>query len=112
MTDEAVRQCGNCPWRKGVNPRDIPGGYCEARHRALDATIARDLSVGSSLRLMACHETPVGRERPCVGWLADQLGPGNNIALRLWYSAALRRGEARAFELAGEQHECFEDTLP
>ena len=58
---------------------------------------------------MACHESEPGDEKVCVGWLAHQLGPGNNIALRLAVSA----GQVDAdFELVGEQHERFEDTLP
>jgi hypothetical protein len=44
-----------------------------------------------------------------VGWLAHQLGPGNNIGLRL----AVISGRIDVnFELIGEQHETFEDTLP
>jgi hypothetical protein len=58
---------------------------------------------------MACHETPVGREKPCVGWLNHQLGVGNNILLRF---AARSRPELHDFETIGEQHERFEDTLP
>lgn len=112
MTEKPVRQCKKCPWRKDVDPRDIPNGYCEMKHRALDATIARGPNVGHPLRLMACHETPVDRERPCVGWLANQLGPGNNIALRLWYTSESRLGITRRFETVGEQHACFEDTQP
>ena len=58
---------------------------------------------------MACHETPVGAELPCVGWLAHQLGPGNNLPLRF----AARQGQISTdFELDGEQHETFEETLP
>lgn len=49
-----------------------------------------------------------GAERVCVGWLANQLGPGNNLPLRLWAS----RNLTEPLELVGEQHETFEDTLP
>jgi hypothetical protein len=105
-----IKQCAKCPWRKDVDPRDIPGGYCETKHKNLAGTIAEPgtLNVGGPLVMMACHETPGGREQPCVGWLAHQLGPGNNIGLRLWASKNLKR----RLKLAGEQHECFEDTLP
>lgn len=102
------KQCAKCPWRKDVDPHDIPNGYCERRHAALEDTIAEGLRAGP-LRLMACHETKPGRELPCVGWLANQLGPGNNIGLRL---AVLRKQIDARFELVGEQHERFEDTLP
>lgn len=105
-----MKQCKKCPWRVDVDPHDIPNGYCETKHAALDATIAKGLNLGSSdLRMMACHESPVGSERPCVGWLHNQLGPGNNIALRLW---AIQNLRGVKLELVGEQHASFEDTLP
>lgn len=103
------RQCAKCPWRVDVDPRDIPNGYCETRHAALKGTIADpgDARLGGELRMMACHETRPGKERPCVGWLANQLGPGNNIRLRV----AAMFGRVPDFQLVGEQHERFEDTL-
>lgn len=105
------RQCAKCPWRVDVDPNDIPNGYCEIKHKALENTIAKPgaLNIGGKLRMMACHETKPGRELPCVGWLANQLGPGNNIGLRL---AAYNDRSLWDFELVGEQHERFEDTLP
>ena len=57
---------------------------------------------------MACHESPIGKETHCVGWLMNQLGPGNNIALRL----EMRNYDLSQVQLDGEQHETFEDTLP
>lgn len=58
---------------------------------------------------MACHESPVGKEITCVGWLHNQIGVGNNILLRL----AARDGVIDAnVEVVGKQHSCFEDTLP
>jgi len=49
------------------------------------------------------------RRRNCIGWLAHQAGPGNNIALRL----RLRTCEnALRIQTVGGQHETFEDTLP
>lgn len=104
-------QCEKCPWKKSTNPHDIPGGYCERKHAGLASTIAEPGSVaglGGPIQLMACHESPVGHEQPCVGWLAHQLGPGNNIQLRV---IALD-GRFRDLQLDGEQHERFEDTLP
>lgn len=105
------RQCQKCPWRVDVDPRDIPNGYCEKKHAALRSTIARPgyVQLGGALRMMACHESKPGREIACVGWLAHQLGPGSNIGLRL---AAIRDKKLTDFELVGEQHETFEDTLP
>jgi hypothetical protein len=104
------KQCAKCPWKVGTDPNEIPNGYCERKHAALQSTIKSGLaSIGNTLRMMACHETKLGKELPCVGWLANQLGPGNNIGLRL----AVSCGRVSAdFELDGEQHERLEDTLP
>ena len=100
-----------CPWKVGVNPRDIPNGYDVAKHRALCRTIAREgeLHLTSPLRVMACHESSNGREWPCVGWLHNQLNQGNNIGVRL----AVREGRLSGeYELDGPQHEHFWETLP
>ena len=104
------RQCSKCPWKRGSDPRQIPGDYCEDKHKALSSTIAQPgmLNFGP-VRMMACHETTAGRELPCIGWLANQLGPGNNIGLRLAVMTGRVDGD---FELVGPQHERFEDTLP
>ncbi len=104
------RQCRKCPWRADVNPREIPGDYCEIKHAALSSTIAEPGSLagihGGSLHIMACHET---HKIPCVGWLVQQLGEGNNIPLRL----AVHLGRISAdVETVGEQHAILEDTLP
>jgi hypothetical protein len=104
-------QCAKCPWKRGTNPHEIPRGYSVKKHRALARTIAEPgaYSPAAKLNLMACHESALGNEIPCVGWLANQLGPGNNIGLRI---AATRDRSLGDFELVGEQHERFEDTLP
>jgi hypothetical protein len=102
-------QCAKCPWRKDVDPYDIPNGYCETKHRGLASTIADPgalPALGAPLNVMACHET---EDAHCVGWLANQLGPGNNIGLRLSMLSCENVGKLR---LVGEQHETFEDTLP
>jgi hypothetical protein len=105
------KQCKKCPWRKGVNPFDIPNGYDAQKHCALENTIAKEgeLNLNGGLHIMACHETAKPNELPCVGWLVNQLGPGNNIGLRL----AVARGRINADVVTvGPQHERFEDTLP
>ena len=107
-----MKQCAKCPWRKSTDPHEIPNGYCEEKHLDLSKTIAEPaLMQLGTLRLMACHDSPMGSERVCVGWLAQQLGPGNNIALRM---AAFqgRFGDLSTMELVGDQHERLEDTLP
>jgi hypothetical protein len=107
------KQCAKCPWKTTTDPHDIPSGYSVDKHRALDRTIAEPgslVSLGrSGLRMMACHETPSGEELPCVGWLVHQLGPGNNLALRM--AAMAGRVDANV-QTIGPQHERFEDTLP
>lgn len=105
------RQCAKCPWKTSTDPRDIPNGYSQETHAHLDRTIAEPgaLPIGLAMRLMACHETPRDRELPCVGWLVHQLGPGNNIGLRLMVSAGKIDANVRT---VGPQHTCFEDTLP
>lgn len=106
------KQCKACPWKKSTVPDcDIPGGYDVSKHQRLSGTIAEPSSLhglADPVRMMACHESTGGEEYPCVGWLVHQLGPGNNIALRL------RATDGRFNDLVteGEQHECFEDTLP
>lgn len=99
-------QCAKCPWRVDVDPRDIPNGYCETKHAALADTIADPGSLESTGKAMACHET---HDAHCVGWVANQLGPGNNIMLRLRVRNCENIGKLRT---VGEQHKTFKDTLP
>lgn len=109
---KANRQCKACPWKVSTVPeRDIPNGYCARKHAALRGTIADPGSLrglGGGLRMMACHESSPGKERACVGWLANQLGPGNNVPLRIM----AMDGQFGRVLLDGPQHERFEDTLP
>jgi hypothetical protein len=106
-----TNQCEKCPWRVDVDPNDIPNGYCEVRHQNLSATIAKPgaLNFNRVINVMACHESPVGKEQHCIGWLYNQLGDGNNIALRI----QMRQCEnLKDMRIVGEQHSRFEDTLP
>lgn len=109
-TDKPRVQCKKCPWKVSTDPYEIPDGYCPKKHAALKSTIAEPgaLRLGG-LHLMACHETGGGKELACVGWLANQLGPGNNLGLRL---AAMTEKVDANFRTVGPQHERFEDTLP
>lgn len=99
-------QCAKCPWLVGVDPHDIPNGYSVEKHKALRKTIAAQGSLRGADAAMACHE---GHDAHCIGWLNHQLGPGNNIHLRLLMMSC---ENAKAIRLRGEQHERFEDTLP
>lgn len=110
--DKPQKQCAKCPWRKITNPREIPKGYSENKHRRLERTISKNLLdfVGAPvMRIMACHESDVPNERVCVGWLHNQLGVGNNIALRI---AVFEKRISANYKIVGEQHECFDETLP
>jgi hypothetical protein len=99
-------QCAKCPWRVDVDPHDIPNGYCETKHAGLVDTIADPGSLRMNGKAMACHETD---DAHCVGWVAHQLGRGNNLGLRMQMMTCENIGKLR---LVGEQHETFEDTLP
>ena len=104
-----TKQCAKCPWRTDVDPHDIPNGYSEDKHLALECTISRegDLScLSSGQHVMACHET---HDAHCIGWLMNQLGHGNNIGLRIRMMSCMN---AEDIQLVGDQHETFETTLP
>ncbi len=73
-------QCHACPWLKSTDPHNIPNGYCETKHAALISTIAEPGSLHDTGRSMACHES---HSAHCIGWLVNQIGPGNNIPLRM-----------------------------
>ncbi|WP_432654036.1 DUF6283 family protein [Sinorhizobium fredii] len=104
-----IRQCDKCPWKVSTDPHDIPHGYTETLHHALARTIAEPGSLHDAGHVMACHEHPPGDEADCVGWLMNQLGPGNNIPLRLKVRSC---ENIDAVTLDGPQHERFVDTLP
>ena len=110
MKLKRVKQCAKCPWKKCVNPHEIPNGYSVEKHKSLESTIADPndpySTLRGELRIMACHET---EEAHCVGWLNNQLGPGNNIGLRLQMRNCIN---IEKLEVVGDQHEKFEDTLP
>ena len=102
------KQCAKCPWKVAVDPHDIPNGYSEDRHHSLVGTIATHLQIGGKIRVMACHESPVGDETECIGWLVNQMGSGNNIALRI----LMMKYDLSRVEVFGDQHQTFEETLP
>jgi hypothetical protein len=105
-----VRQCDKCPWKVSTDPHEIPDGYTEEAHRALACTIAEPGALRfGDMRAMSCHEHAPSEEAHCVGWLVHQLGPGNNIPLRIQMMSC---ENAKHIHLDGDQHECFEDTLP
>lgn len=109
-TLKRTQQCAKCPWRVETDPHEIPNGYSEERHRDLKCTIAKPGDVADIFawhrHAMACHET---HDAHCIGWLVNQIGPGNNIALRIEMMSC---DNYKEIQLRGEQHERFEDTLP
>lgn len=112
-TLKRTKQCAKCPWKKKTNPHEIPNGYTVENHRNLANTIATD-PIGLQLtrdeiNVMSCHESNNEDQEYCVGWLMNQLGPGNNIAMRLKMMSC---ANSKDLELFGEQHACFADTLP
>lgn len=105
-----TKQCAKCPWKVSTNPREIPDGYCEMKHKNLAGTIAEPGSINlGPQRVMACHHSNGNDDMYCVGWLNHQLGVGNNIGMRLKMLDCENIGELKVY---GKQHENFEDTLP
>lgn len=106
---ETVQQCRSCPWRVDCEPtRDIPNYDCALAHRLGQTTIRSGLeSISSTLHIMACHYSKPGEEFACAGWLHNQIGPGNNLGVRL----RVATGQLPVPEVDGEQHDRYEDTL-
>ena len=105
-------QCAKCPWKVRTNAHAIPDGYSVEKHQDLEKTIATHAQLdffNGKLNIMACHESRPGHETPCVGWLVNQLGPGNNIALRI---AVMDKRINADVETVGEQCKNFRETLP
>jgi len=101
-----TKQCKNCPWRKDSDPYLIPG-YDRDMHANLKSTISDHLF--DQTKTMSCHKTKTDDRAMCVGWLVNQLGPGNNIPLRFSMQNCSNSNE---IEVYGEQHEHFRDTIP
>lgn len=112
MTEpKSVTQCKSCPWKQNCVPdKDIPNGYSVEMHKALANTIQSGLGslFTDERHVMACHYSKHGEEFYCAGWLYHQIGPGNNLGVRL----AVMTGQMPMPEVDGPQHERFEDTLP
>lgn len=104
-----IKQCQLCPWRVDADPHRIPNGYSVDKHKDLSATIAAGtISLRGGSPMMACHHSAHEEEFPCAGWLNNQVGPGNNLGLRMQLIA----GQIDEFKVDGEQHATLEDTLP
>ena len=109
---QRTKQCAKCPWKVGINPHEIPDGYCETKHKNLKETIAEEGSLnflGKDMKVMACHHSDNDNMQYCIGWLNQQLGVGNNIGLRF---KMMNCENINDIQVYGEQHKRFEDTLP
>jgi hypothetical protein len=107
MSDrKCIRQCVTCPWLASNSIFDIPG-YDPDLHVRIMRTIATPgtVSIGRPVNKMLCHYSPEGENLLCAGWLANQLGAGHNIALRLQKAA----GKLPKFELIGEQRSMLQE---
>lgn len=106
---DTIVQCKSCPWKVGCIPDEEIPGYDRELHEKLTRTIASGIESipRDRIHIMACHYSKTGAEHACAGWLHNQLGPGNNIGVRIMVS----RGAFPVPEVDGEQHECFEDTI-
>lgn len=110
MRLKRTKQCAKCPWRTDVDPHDIPDGYSVELHQQLEETIADPGALSLTCgKAMSCHGHTSDEQVFCVGWLVNQLGRGNNIALRLQMFKCENAGD---IETIGEQHLHFRDTLP
>ena len=71
MTMQSAKKrlpCPSCPWRVDQHASTIPG-YDHEKACGLMNTVGE----GDALRpIMACHDSPVGKERPCRGYLARE----------------------------------------
>ena len=105
---EQLHQCKSCPWRTDCEPdKDIPR-YERDLHCALSNTIrSGPESLIGPLVIMACHYSKPDEEFPCAGWLANQLGPGNNLLVRMQVAT----GRLPVPITDGPQHPTFEETL-
>lgn len=106
---ETIVQCKSCPWRVDCVPdRDIPN-YVPGMHVNLDKTIKSgiDTMFRKVRHVMACHYSKPGEEFPCAGWLHNQIGPGNNLGVRI----SVMAGKMPVPMVDGEQYETFEETL-
>lgn len=106
-----TKQCANCPWKKSTKHEDIDrreGFDVEYYKSVRDDFVSRPGFIGMSQDHdnMGCHKHPDEDDVPCIGWLAHEVGPGNNIGLRLWLTQFENSWD---IETVGEQHKSIYD---
>lgn len=111
MKVQRTKQCEKCPWKKSTDPNDIPGGYSPEKHARLNVCQAPGTSgIGRPQNWMACHESSPRKPYACVGWLVNQLGPGNNFGLRL--RAMLGElGDVDVLQVDGDQYDTVDEMV-
>ncbi len=85
-------------------------------HEGLQDTIApsntleqlNKFAQSKTVKIMACHDSSETELYHCIGWVHNQLGSGNNVALRMSFRDCQNVNE---IEVEGEQHSRFEDTF-
>lgn len=103
-----TNQCKNCPWKVSTNTDDIPN-YQMDLHKDLKGTIASGDNYGlPRLKIMSCHESKDSEPEHCIGWMRNQLGRGNNLALRIDVMSCENVGQIKTF---GNQHQLFAETF-
>lgn len=100
-------QCRLCPWKKSTRGQ-IPNGFARDVHDLIRSMSTPMAALHQTELMMQCHETSDAEPLPCVGWMVHQLGPGNDLVLRMKMIAGHYDGDLRT---VGPQHERFEDIL-
>lgn len=100
-------QCKHCPWKVSADLTKIPN-YNRQQHLDLEPCIAKDCTDFTNRPVMSCHNSKECCPEPCIGYLVNQLGIGNNIPLRL----KVRNWDGiESIKTVGKQLETFEETL-
>ncbi|KVN83440.1 hypothetical protein WJ68_16130 [Burkholderia ubonensis] len=80
----AARPCPSCPWRVDQGARDIPNFDLPlAEGLAATSPDARGMGPDFGAPMFACHQSKIGSEIPCAGWLAKvgHRHPGVRLAV-------------------------------
>lgn len=103
-----TKQCDSCPWKKGIMPEDITQGFdLEYYQGVREQFQASGLeSIHKQHKQMACHMHPDSNPTPCVGWLINQAGIGNNLFIRL---QLMQVENSCDLQVDGEQHNSILD---
>ena len=105
-----TKQCKGCPWKKSIDINTIPNGLDkDMLFKMIEGAKNSENSLVPSLRIMSCHHSNDKDNMICIGWLHNQLGPGNNWMLRLKMRDCENISEIKVY---GKQHEKFEDLIP